>query len=363
MAELGVTPDMSAQQIRFALTRLRSRNGHHQFEEACRYFAAARISRNILPATGPVSAGGDQGRDFETFRSYLGSQLPGSFMAVEHELPVVFACTLQQSGLEAKIKQDVAAIAAGEPTEAVFVFCEADMPVSRRHELTAWASGEHGIALQVIDGTALAELLAHADVFWIAERYLSVPSVFRPAPASVLLPGDQELARCLRDPRSIPLPDWPKAWSEAEYIAQVAAADSRFINMDRILIRASEIKAGVEACDLLGPRDQLIHLRRVMSSASFAHLCNQGTTSARVLTRYQSAVEAFAENVARIGAGRHVAENFRPRTVVLAFPLRRRSDLNLSDLSPLSRASLAAHIHAMNALSVAVEVVGIMPTC
>ena len=131
--------------------------------------------------------------------------------------------------------------------------------------------------------------------------------------------------------------------------------------MDRILIRAPEIKTGVEACDLLGPDNELIHLRRVMSSASFAHLCNQGTTSAQVLTHYPSAVKAFAENVARIGTGRHVAGNFRPRTVVLAFPLRRSSSLNLADLSALSRASLTAHIHAMNALAVAVEVVGIMP--
>ena len=124
---------------------------------------------------------------------------------------------------------------------------------------------------------------------------------------------------------------------------------------------APEIKTGVEACDLLGPDNELIHLRRVMSSASFAHLCNQGTTSAQVLTHYPSAVKAFAENVARIGTGRHVAGNFRPRTVVLAFPLRRSSSLNLADLSALSRASLTAHIHAMNALAVAVEVVGIMP--
>jgi Family of unknown function (DUF6119) len=361
VADMGITPDMAAQQIRFALTRLRSRNAHHQFEDACRHFAVARISRNILPATGPVSAGGDQGRDFETFRSYIGSHLPGSFMAVEHQQPVVFACTLQQAGLEAKIREDVAAIAAGEPTEAVFAFCEADMPVSRRHELTAWASGEHGIALQVIDGTALAELLAHADVFWIAERYLSVPSVFRPAPASVLLPSDQDLALCLRDPRSVPLPEWPEAWSEAEYIAFVAATDSRFTNMDRIFIRTHEIRTGVQACDLLGPGDELIHLRRVSSSASFAHLCHQGTASAQLLMSHPSAVRAFAEQVALVGAGRHLDESFRPRKVILAFPNRRSSHLNLTDIPVLSRASLVTHLHAMNALAVTVEVVGITP--
>src|ERR1700678_260776 len=139
------TPTQTAQAIRFALGTLAAGNAHHEFEHLCRHVARRRIASNVLPATGPVSAGGDQGRDFETFRSYIGSHLPGSFMAVEHQQPVVFACTLQQAGLEAKIREDVAAIAAGEPTEAVFAFCEADMPVSRRHELTAWASGEHGI--------------------------------------------------------------------------------------------------------------------------------------------------------------------------------------------------------------------------
>ena len=57
--------------IRFALEQLSVKNQHHDFEHICRYIAKARICRNILPATGPVSKGGDQGRDFETFRSYL----------------------------------------------------------------------------------------------------------------------------------------------------------------------------------------------------------------------------------------------------------------------------------------------------
>ncbi len=175
-----VTPEVAAQQVRFALTRLAARNAHHLFEEVCRHFALARISRSILPATGPVGQGGDQGRDFETFRTYLNGRLPGSFLAAESDRPVVFACTLQSGALPRKIRQDVTAIAAGVPTGAVYVFCEADLPVGRRHQLIAWAQREHGICLEVIDGTALAEQLVQEDLFWIAERFLAVPASMQP---------------------------------------------------------------------------------------------------------------------------------------------------------------------------------------
>jgi hypothetical protein len=190
-----VTVEVAAQQVRFALSRLAVRNGHHVFEEVCRHFAAARISRNVLPATGPVGRGGDQGRDFETFRSYVTDRVPGSFLAVEHDKPVVFACTLQSGMLARKIRQDVAAIAAGMPAAAVYVFCEADLPVSHRHQLIMWARDAHGLGLEIIDGTGLAEQLAQRELFWIAERFLSVPSSMRPGfPAS---PGDGGVAqRC-----------------------------------------------------------------------------------------------------------------------------------------------------------------------
>jgi len=59
------------QQVRFALSRLGDLNGHHDFERICLAFARARITINLLPATGPVSSLGDQGRDGETFWSNL----------------------------------------------------------------------------------------------------------------------------------------------------------------------------------------------------------------------------------------------------------------------------------------------------
>ena len=65
--------DQVISQIRFQLEQLSAKNAHHDFEHLCRHLARAKICGNIIPATGPVSAGGDQGRDFETFRTYLSS--------------------------------------------------------------------------------------------------------------------------------------------------------------------------------------------------------------------------------------------------------------------------------------------------
>ncbi|MGW5643663.1 tetratricopeptide repeat protein [Saccharopolyspora sp. NPDC003762] len=157
-----------AQLIRFALHTLSARNGHHQFEDLCRHYAREEISRNILPATGPVSAGGDQGRDFETFCS---------FTAVEGGRTLTFACTLEQERrLPEKIKSDVKKIMSGGSVDMVYVFCGENLVTSRRHQLAAWAQAEYQVALEIFDGNALAELLANPDVYWIAERYLALPS-------------------------------------------------------------------------------------------------------------------------------------------------------------------------------------------
>jgi hypothetical protein len=59
--------------IRFQLEQLKAQNKHHEFEHLARHFARLRICESVLPATGPVGAGGDQGRDFESYRSYLAS--------------------------------------------------------------------------------------------------------------------------------------------------------------------------------------------------------------------------------------------------------------------------------------------------
>ncbi|KFI82971.1 hypothetical protein A9A89_0944 [Bifidobacterium psychraerophilum DSM 22366] len=177
------SPPQLAQQILFSLDRLGDTNGHHEYEQICFAFARRRISINLLPATGPVSAGGDQGRDSETFWSNLGEEIPRTsvYASTVSTERVVLACTIQKSGVPAKIRSDLASIAGkGTPVARVLYFTVASVPVAKRHELISAAKTDHDIDLEIFDGPALAEHLSDPDLFWIAAQYLRLPSSLAP---------------------------------------------------------------------------------------------------------------------------------------------------------------------------------------
>jgi len=102
----------ASQYVRFALSQLSGRNGHHEFEQLCFQLARRRIYPNVIPATGPVSAGGDQGKDFETYT--VGDVMPvgtrSSFFAQASREKVIFACSLEKN-VQKKIKSDLKAAA------------------------------------------------------------------------------------------------------------------------------------------------------------------------------------------------------------------------------------------------------------
>ena len=178
------TRNQVTSQIRFGLGQLSAHNEQHDFEHLCRHLSRLRICSNILPATGPVSAGGDQGRDFETFRTYLNSSSisASSFIGLVSGEPIAFACTTTDIvNLLQKIKSDVVTIMnSAEAVSAIHYFCTADLPVGRKHEIQQWAKDTHNVHLEVYDGQAISELLSDRDTFWIAENYLHIPAELYP---------------------------------------------------------------------------------------------------------------------------------------------------------------------------------------
>jgi hypothetical protein len=92
--------------VRYSLSQLRNRNEHHRFEHLCEALARQRITPNILVASGPVSSGGDQGRDFETFRGYTHGHVRnlGVEIGIRDSDTIVFCCTVGRDNLPKKIE-------------------------------------------------------------------------------------------------------------------------------------------------------------------------------------------------------------------------------------------------------------------
>ena len=127
--------------------------------------------------------GGDQGWDFETFRTFLSqSQLRDrSFVGLISARPLAFPCTLQKA-VKNKVKSDVTTImSSGTSVDGVYFFCTRDLDVAKRHELQDWARNIHPVSLEIFDGEAMWELVTEPDLFWLAERYSQLPSELLPA--------------------------------------------------------------------------------------------------------------------------------------------------------------------------------------
>lgn len=207
------------QRVRYALAQLTAANGQFIFEELCFALARVTVTSNIQRATGPVGAGGDQGRDFETFQSRLGHVgSVGAAAGVEPDDRISFVCTLQRSGVEQKILSDVERCLEGAaPPTRVYAYCEQDVPIGRRHRLLDQVASDFGISLEVLDGNAIADLLA-AEVTVLGPTVARLLNVSPSSPSTIV-------------PRDLPRPPL------------------RFVNRERELAHLDQLAADVAATD------------------------------------------------------------------------------------------------------------------
>lgn len=171
-------------QIRFALDSLGQSNGHHAFEQICLGIARRRITSNLMPATGPVSAGGDQARDAESYWSNLASELPGTsvFTALVSDELVVMGCSIQQTDVVGKIRHDVASLGAQAGVARLIYFITAPLAVAKRHTLQDEALRDHHIKLEIFDRFAISSELKEHDLYYLAVAHMQLPASLAPDP-------------------------------------------------------------------------------------------------------------------------------------------------------------------------------------
>jgi uncharacterized protein (TIGR04141 family) len=170
--------------------------------------------------------------------------------------------------------------------------------------------------------------------------------------------GQDDLIKELMDGSGgIDLPAWQRGWREDEYLV-FAAARTRMPCLDRKLVTTGDGRK-FEACDLLGPGDELVHVKQVGSSKLLSHLFNQGLVSAAELHYSSGARREFADLVRKHGGGRTVPKDFVPKKVVFAFRRTDGKPLSVGTLYPFSKITLAAVARRLRDMGVGVEVIGI----
>ena len=175
--------DELAKYVQFRLSALAEENAHHRFEELCFRVAKATVATNLIPPTGPVAAGGDQGRDFESYRvAGDGGAVTTRFAScVKGEDTLVFCCTTlrgEPADLAAKVRGDLDTACAREPrpTVAYYYLASRTLPPATRHSLQDWAKRTHSLHLELQDQRTIAEILSERPNRWLAQHYLQVPS-------------------------------------------------------------------------------------------------------------------------------------------------------------------------------------------
>lgn len=172
-------------QLLFQLDQLSATNSHHEFEHICRHLARETITPNLLPATGPVTSGGDEGRDFETFTTFIRRAEVSSslFRGIGESKPLVFACSItDKSRIKAKIRDDLAKICGREAPYIIYFFSNQNIPVAARLALARECIETYDCRLEILDAQAIAEQFTEPALFWIAEEYLHIPSDLFPEP-------------------------------------------------------------------------------------------------------------------------------------------------------------------------------------
>jgi uncharacterized protein (TIGR04141 family) len=181
-----------------------------------------------------------------------------------------------------------------------------------------------------------------------------------------------EIARLFPDKPSIDLPAWDGEKKEHGYCANVAAVRRGFVCLDTKLVRSNFLRGrgDFEACDLLGPNDELIHAKFATGSDSLSHLFAQGMVSAQALIHNSEARTRFAVRVREAGKGREIPVAYKPTKVVFAIlpkkPKKKAKNgkpqqVTPDSLFPLAQVTLANAAKLLNSYGIAVEVIGIPP--
>lgn len=145
---------------------------------------------------------------------------------------------------------------------------------------------------------------------------------------------------------------------ESAYNACVLGIQPGYLCLDGTFAKTSVHDGnGVEVCDVLGPRNELIHVKQASSASTLSHIFIQVRAAVESLAKEPEAQKWLIARAKEADPSRDMAD-FRPTHVVLGVRLS-HSEITVDNLYPLAKVELHRTIKNLRARNVKVEVVGI----
>lgn len=197
------------------------------------------------------------------------------------------------------------------------------------------------------------------------ERYFLMDGEWFEIGADYVRTSRDIIGRLFPATSSVALPPWSLAANRTEfdynsYVAARSGGRMLCLDKNRRVRDPLGVRSPLEICDLLGPDNELIHVKRAEGSAPLSHLFSQGLVSAQSLLYGPAVVrEQFAVEVARLGRGRVLPDGFTPKKVVFAILMDNGKELSPDTLFPFSQVTLAHAAKILGTYGIEVEVLGI----
>lgn len=204
-----------------------------------------------------------------------------------------------------------------------------------------------------------------ASVAMGPERYFLMDGEWFEIGADYVRTSREVIGRLFPATSSVALPPWSLAANRTEfdynsYVAARSGGRMLCLDKNRRVRDPLGVRSPLEICDLLGPDNELIHVKRAGGSAPLSHLFSQGLVSAQSLLYGPAVVrEQFAVEVARLGRGRVLPYGFTPKKVVFAILMDNGKELSPDILFPFSQVTLAHAAKILGTYGIEVEVLGI----
>jgi uncharacterized protein (TIGR04141 family) len=168
----------------------------------------------------------------------------------------------------------------------------------------------------------------------------------------------EEIEEILSRPASIALPPWTSGLSNEDAYNKHAAKHG-FVLLDKRLLKTRQHPYGIEGCDLLGPDNELIHVKRAGRSSPLSHLFQQGEVAVDALRHERDARVQLAKMVRAADPSRAFKASFKPKKIVFGIALASGKALTANTLFTFSQVALYRTVRRLRSDGIDVEVVGI----